>query len=59
MKTPDESWRLFNAIELPLSVRQRISDHIQRLRGAVPDSRASWAREDNLHLTVKFLGDTR
>lgn len=58
MKTPDESWRLFNAIELPLSVRQRVSDHIQRLRVAVPDSRASWAREDNLHLTVKFLGET-
>jgi RNA 2',3'-cyclic 3'-phosphodiesterase len=58
MRTPDESWRLFNAIELPPGVRQRVSDHIQRLRGAVPDSRASWAREGNLHLTVKFLGDT-
>lgn len=58
MKTPDESWRLFNAIELPLSVRRRLKDHIQHLREATPDSRASWAREDNLHLTVKFLGDT-
>ena len=58
MKTPDESWRLFNAIEFPLSVRRRVSDHIQRLREAAPDSRSSWAREENLHLTVKFLGDT-
>lgn len=58
MKTPDESWRLFNAIELPLSVRRRVSEHIRRLREAAPDSRASWAREENLHLTIKFLGDT-
>ena len=58
MKTPDESWRLFNAIELPLRVRRSVGDHVGRLREAVPDLRASWAREDNLHLTLKFLGDT-
>ena len=39
-------------------MRRRVTDHIQRLRAAVPDSRASWTREDNLHLTVKFLGNT-
>jgi 2'-5' RNA ligase len=58
MLTPDESWRVFVAIELPASTRQRLKDHIDRLRHALPDARASWSREENLHLTLKFLGDT-
>ena len=58
MKPPDESWRLFVAIELPASVRQSVQDHIDHLRQAVPEARASWIREGNLHLTMKFLGDT-
>ena len=55
---PDESWRLFIAIELPSSVRRSVQDHINQLRQAVPEARASWIREENLHLTIKFLGDT-
>jgi 2'-5' RNA ligase len=58
MKPPDESWRLFVAIELPASLRARVHDHIDRLRHTVPDARVSWAREENFHLTLKFLGDT-
>jgi RNA 2',3'-cyclic 3'-phosphodiesterase len=58
MKPPDESWRLFIAIELPSSVRRRVQDHINQLREAVPEARASWIREENLHLTIRFLGDT-
>jgi len=55
----DEEWRLFIAIELPASLRRAISEHIDRLRQAVPEARASWTREENLHLTLKFLGNTR
>ncbi|MDX6443112.1 MAG: 2,3-cyclic 3-phosphodiesterase [Blastocatellia bacterium] len=58
MKPPDESWRLFVAIELPATLRSRLRDHIDRLRKAVPDARANWAREENLHLTLKFFGNT-
>lgn len=58
MKTPDESWRVFIAIEFPASVSRRIKEHIDRLRHALPDVRASWSREENLHLTLKFPGDT-
>ena len=58
MKPPDESWRLFIALELPASVRRSVKDHIDRLRQEVPDVRASWTREENLHLTLKFVGDT-
>ena len=55
---PDESWRLFVAIELPAATRKRLKEHIDRLRESVPDARASWSREEHLHLTLKFLGDT-
>jgi 2'-5' RNA ligase len=58
MKTPDDSWRLFVAIELPSSLRQTVTAHVQRLRDAVPEARASWTREENVHLTLKFFGDT-
>ena len=53
----DETYRTFIAIELPLEIRPRITGHIDQLRSAVPQVRASWSREDNLHLTLKFLGD--
>jgi 2'-5' RNA ligase len=52
----DKSWRVFVAIELA-NIRKRIAEHIDRLRSSMPDVRASWSREDNLHLTLKFLGD--
>jgi 2'-5' RNA ligase len=54
----DKFWRVFVAIELPASLRARIINHIDRLRSALPEARASWSREDTLHLTLKFLGDT-
>lgn len=54
-----ETWRIFIAIELPATLRQRIINHIDCLRSAIPDIRASWSREDDLHLTLKFLGDIR
>lgn len=55
---PPGEWRIFIAIELPAIVRQKLKAHIDGLRSALPDVRASWSREDNLHLTLKFLGDT-
>ena len=51
------TWRVFVAIELPAVVRRELIEHIDRLRNGVPDARASWSREENLHLTLKFLGD--
>ena len=52
-----ESWRVFIAIDLPSLLRQRIAHHINRLRDSNPDARASWGREENLHLTLKFRGE--
>ena len=52
-----KSWRLFIAIELPAEVRHKIKQHIDGIRRELPDARASWTREENLHLTLKFFGD--
>jgi 2'-5' RNA ligase len=51
------TYRTFIAIELPAAVRQAVRQHIDQLRQAFPEVHASWSREDNLHLTLKFLGD--
>jgi 2'-5' RNA ligase len=52
-----QEWRLFCAFELPESLRERISQHSQRIREAVPEAAASWSRPENIHLTVKFFGN--
>ena len=54
----EESWRVFCAIELPPQTRMRLLSHIEKLRAEVPEVRASWSRESNIHLTLKFLGET-
>ena len=54
----NHAWRIFIAIELPIEVRERIAAHVTRLRELVPDAHASWTRPENIHLTLKFLGDT-
>lgn len=54
---PAETWRVFCAVELPLEVRRRIVQHAERLRSQLPEVRASWIREENLHVTLKFFGD--
>jgi len=52
-----DSWRIFCAIDLAVSVRARLVRHVNHLREVVPHARASWSREENIHLTLKFLGD--
>jgi len=51
------TYRTFIAIEIPPDIRRRLKEHIDQLRAVFPDVRASWTREDNLHLTLRFLGD--
>ena len=53
----DETWRVFVAIEIPKNLRAQIFEHTTQLRKALPYVRASWTREQNLHLTLKFLGE--
>jgi RNA 2',3'-cyclic 3'-phosphodiesterase len=51
------TWRVFCAIALPRELRARVDQRISRLRELVPEARASWSREQNIHLTLKFLGE--
>ena len=52
-----KTYRTFIAIELPAHLRATVIDYIKDLRKKFPDVSASWSREDNLHLTLKFLGE--
>ena len=49
--------RLFCAVELPQEIRAQAARHIVALREAAPGVRASWERQEKLHLTLKFFGD--
>ena len=54
---PSVKWRVFCAVDFPEIVRHRVSLHIARLKEVVPEENATWSRADNIHLTLKFLGD--
>lgn len=46
--------RFFIAIDFPRQVKKQISEVVERLGGQYPEIR--WEREENIHLTLKFLG---
>jgi 2'-5' RNA ligase len=56
-KTIEERWRVFCAIDLPETIRAKISDHVKYLREDVPEAHASWVNPANIHLTLKFIGE--
>ena len=49
-------FRTFIAVDISPEVRARAATLIQRYRAC--RTKVSWADPDNLHLTLKFLGDT-
>jgi 2'-5' RNA ligase len=57
MPAEHNEWRVFCAIDLPQSARLCLIEHIGVLRRLVPQVQASWSRETNLHLTLKFVGE--
>lgn len=52
-----ESFRVFCAIELPDEVREAAAAHVARYRRNFEGVRASWARPESLHVTLKFIGE--
>jgi len=52
--------RLFVALEIGAEVRDRLAALIEELRGAdaaAAKNRAHWVRAENLHVTLKFIGN--
>jgi RNA 2',3'-cyclic 3'-phosphodiesterase len=47
--------RLFVALEIPTAVRDSLAALLQSLRRLSPQPR--WVRPENLHVTLKFIGD--
>ena len=47
--------RLFVALEVPSKVRENFADFLKQLR--VRSSRPRWVRPENLHVTLKFIGE--
>jgi 2'-5' RNA ligase len=48
--------RLFVAIEIPEEIRLVLAAFLKELRGIAPQPK--WVRAENLHVTLKFLGET-
>ena len=49
--------RLFTAIDLPENVRQHLARAAESLRAHPALKDFSWTKPENLHITLKFLGD--
>src|SRR5712692_9740696 len=47
--------RLFVALEIPSTVRKNLAELLQSLRVVSPQTR--WVRPENLHVTLKFIGE--
>jgi 2'-5' RNA ligase len=49
--------RVFIAVEIPLSIRQAIQEQTESLRAALGGGLVRWVPVENMHLTLKFIGD--
>lgn len=49
--------RLFFGLPLSDQVRTQISEYMDRLRNVLPHKKIRWIRTENLHVTLRFLGD--
>jgi len=47
--------RLFVALEIPAPVREKLAELLRTLRVVSPQTR--WAHAENLHVTLKFIGE--
>ena len=50
--------RAFIAIDLPPAVKAALADVAATLDGRVPRGTVRWVRPEQMHLTLRFLGDT-
>jgi RNA 2',3'-cyclic 3'-phosphodiesterase len=55
--TPLTTVRTFVAVELPASIQQEILKQTARLHQSLGEDLVRWVPVENMHLTLKFLGD--
>ena len=54
---PNCNFRSFIAIDIPLAIRQDIAKVTSNLRKNIPNQAVRWVRLENIHLTLRFLGE--
>ncbi|NOZ78623.1 MAG: RNA 2',3'-cyclic phosphodiesterase [Acidobacteria bacterium] len=54
---PSTAIRAFLAFEIPLAIKERLERDMAALHRQLPPAR--WVRPGGLHLTIKFLGESR
>ena len=52
-----EQYRLFVAVAVPDDVKAKMEAAQADLRRVLPDRNVRWARREQFHLTLRFLGD--
>lgn len=52
-----EMWRLFIALELPPDIIDALEHVQEQIKGRTPGNTVRWVKPDDVHLTLKFLGD--
>jgi len=52
-----EAIRSFIAIHLPQTIRDQLDQIITQLKQSCPSGSVRWVQSQNIHLTLKFLGD--
>jgi len=53
---PPERLRLFIALQIPEDIKDELENAQSQLRRAVPSEQVRWAKREQFHLTLKFLG---
>jgi RNA 2',3'-cyclic 3'-phosphodiesterase len=57
MNVGEQRVRLFVSLSVPAEVRSKLAIVQDELRAQLPLRAASWTRLENIHLTLRFLGD--
>jgi RNA 2',3'-cyclic 3'-phosphodiesterase len=52
-----EQFRLFAAVTVPQAVKAKMEEAQAELRRVMPQRSVRWARREQFHLTLRFLGD--
>lgn len=50
-------FRVFVALDVPDAIRHQVGQLVQELRARVPSRAIRWVRPENVHLTLRFIGN--